>query len=616
MGAILVSLLAAGVIATHPAGNPNARLLTVEEAVGQAPNSVYPERVHLVWDPSGSLSKSWRPEPESYILPQSDDPQISYGTVVSRNEFGISKGVFPSPDGKLLAVYRKDESAVTDYPLIDITSRTGTVKSIKYPMAGMPSEQLSLCICNTTGEILTTVRADDFDSERYLTNISWSPDSKYVFIQVLSRSQHDMKLNMYRADDGSFVRTILSEHNDSWVEPQDPIHFIKGSYNFIYRTDNRDGYKSLYLCDTLGIKSRLTECNADVEYVANDGHYIYYTSAEVSPVENHLFRIQLKWGKPFGKPRRLTNEEGWHNISMSPDCSKFIDRYSSFNVPGVTLVKNADGSILDRILTATDPLDEYAQCKVEMGTVKASDGVSDNYYRLFYPRDFDPSKKYPLIVYVYGGPHTQLVRNSWLGNIRMWEMMMAQKGYVVYVQDNRGTPNRGAAFEKAINRQCGKVEAEDQMAGIRALLDRCPWIDRERIGVHGWSYGGFMTLTLACSNPGFFKVAVAGGPVIDWQWYEVMYGERYMDTPQTNPEGYRSTSLLSKAKDLSGRVLICQGAVDPTVVWQHSLNFVQECIKAEKQIDYFPYPLEEHNMVRRARVHLYTKITDYFDTYL
>lgn len=616
MGAILISLLTAGIIATHPAGNPNARLLTVEEAVGQAPKSVYPERVRLVWDPSGSLSKTWRPEPVSYILPQSDDPQISYGTVVSRNEFGISKGVFPSPDGKLLAVYRKDESAVTDYPLIDITSRTGSVKTIKYPMAGMPSEQLSLCICNTAGEILTTVHADDFDSERYLTNISWSPDSKYVFIQVLSRSQHDMKLNMYRADDGSFVRTILSEHNDSWVEPQDPIHFIKGSYDFIYRTDNRDGFKSLYLCDTLGIKRRLTECNADVEYVANDGRYIYYTSAEVSPVENHLFRIQLLWGKVFGKPKRLTPEEGWHDITMSPDCSKFIDRYSSFNVPGVTLVKNADGSVIDRILTATDPLDEYAQCKVEMGTVKAADGISDNYYRLFYPRDFDPSKKYPLIVYVYGGPHTQLVRNSWLGNIRMWEMMMAQKGYVVYVQDNRGTPNRGAAFEKAINRQCGKAEAEDQMAGIRALLDRCPWIDRERIGVHGWSYGGFMTLTLACSNPGFFKVAVAGGPVIDWQWYEVMYGERYMDTPQTNPEGYSSTSLLSKAKDLGGRVLICQGAVDPTVVWQHSLNFVQECIKAEKQVDYFPYPLEEHNMVRRARVHLYTKITDYFDTYL
>ena len=604
-----------GVLATHPEGNPGARMLTVEESVGQGVRSVLPERVSLYWTADGKLTKTPESSGTLYTLPESPGPGISYGGVVSRSEFGYRGGVFPSPDGSRIAVYRKDERAVGIFPMFDISLGDGSTVPLRYPMAGTASERLSLVVCDTLGNELCTLGVTDFDEERYLTGITWSPDGRYIFVQVLSRSQHDMNLNMYRSDDGSFVRTILSEHNDAWVEPQDPLYFIKGSYEFLYRTDNRDGYKNLYLCDTLGSVRRLTECDADVSYIADDGRYVYYTSAEVSPVENHLFRIRLR-RSGHSRPERLTWEKGWHEIDMSPDCTKFIDRYSSFNVPGVTVVKDCEGNVVNHILTALDPLDEYAQCRAELGTVRSADGKYDNYYRLFYPLGYDPSKEYPLIVYVYGGPHSQMVTDSYLGNIRMWEMLMAQKGYFVYVQDNRGTQNRGAAFEKAINRQCGVAEAADQMAGINALLDRIPAIDRERIGVHGWSYGGFMTLTLACDNPGFFKVAVAGGPVIDWKWYEVMYGERYMDRPQDNPEGYALTSLVGKADDLTGRVLICQGVLDDTVVWEHSLSFVQACIREEKRIDYFPYPLEAHNMMGRARVHLYDKISDYFETYL
>ena len=604
-----------GVLATHPEGNPGARMLTVEESVGQGVRSVLPERVSLYWTADGELTKTPESSGTLYTLPESPGPGISYGGVVSRSEFGYRGGVFPSPDGSRIAVYRKDERAVGIFPMFDISLGDGSTVPLRYPMAGGASERLSLVVCDTLGNELCTLGVTDFDEERYLTGITWSPDGRYIFVQVLSRSQHDMNLNMYRSNDGSFVRTILSEHNDAWVEPQDPLYFIKDSYEFLYRTDNRDGYKNLYLCDTLGSVRRLTECDADVSYIADDGRYVYYTSAEVSPVENHLFRIRLR-RSGHSRPERLTWEKGWHEIDMSPDCTKFIDRYSSFNVPGVTVVKDCEGNVVNHILTALDPLDEYAQCRAELGTVRSADGKYDNYYRLFYPLGYDPSKEYPLIVYVYGGPHSQMVTDSYLGNIRMWEMLMAQKGYFVYVQDNRGTQNRGAAFEKAINRQCGVAEAADQMAGINALLDRIPAIDRERIGVHGWSYGGFMTLTLACDNPGFFKVAVAGGPVIDWKWYEVMYGERYMDRPQDNPEGYALTSLVGKADNLTGRVLICQGVLDDTVVWEHSLSFLQACIREEKRIDYFPYPLEAHNMMGRARVHLYDKITDYFETYL
>ena len=613
----ILILLVAGVLATHQDGNPGARLLTVAESVGQSERSLYPEQVALFWTENSELTKHRpaRPERPHWKLPEPEGPGIVYGESVSRNEFGINGGVFPAPDGKRLAVFRKDESAVTLYPLYDISSRTGGARMIRYPMAGMASEHISVCVTDFEGNILTTLKADDFDDERYLTNITWSPDSKYIFVQVLARSQHDMHLNMYRADDGRFVRTILSEHNDAWVEPLDPLYFIKGSYEFLYCTDNRDGFRNLYRCDTLGRVERVTPVAADVSYRGNDGKYIYYTSAEVSPIENHLFRVKIN-RKGFGTPQRLTPEEGWHQVSLSPDCSKFIDRYSSFNVPGVTQVRSTDGKLLEKVLTALDPLDEFAQCRMELGTTPSADGKFDNYYRLIYPLGFDPAKKYPLVVYVYGGPHTQLVNDSWLGSLRLWELLMAQRGYVVYVQDNRGTPYRGAAFEKAINRQCGKAEVEDQMAGIRALLDRAPWIDRSRIGVHGWSYGGFMTLSLNTHNPGFFKVSVAGGPVIDWQWYEVMYGERYMDNPDTNPEGFASTSLIPRAKDLSGRVLICQGVLDGTVVPQHSLSFVQACIEAGVPVDWFPYPMDEHNMRGKARVHLYEKITDYFEQFL
>ena len=663
----VAALAQTGVVATHPA-NKEGRILTMEEAVMGI--GVRPQATQAIWaDENTYLAIEGRDikafdaltgknveydakaqgfggprqgarggvtsakgvsaftKGQSLYIKDGDseipvalneNDQITYGQSVSRNEFGINGGIFWSPSGDKLAFYRKDESRVSDFPLLDISTRTGTLKSIKYPMNGMESEEITLGIYDLSTKQTVWCKVTDFGYDRYLTNISWSPDDKYVFIQVLDRSQKHMRFNMYRSSDGSFVRTLFTEDDSRYVEPSDPVRFLKGTYSFIHTSNVRDGFRNLYLCDTLGRISRVTPVDADVDYVANDGKFLYYTSAEVSPVENHLFRVRVdgRGKKRERTPQRLTEEPGWHQVSLSPDFSRFIDRYSSFSVPGVTQVRGTDGKLLETVHVAPDPLAGYAQCRVEFGTTPSADGSCENYYRLFYPKDFDPAKKYPLVVYVYGGPHSQMVNDSWLSNIRMWEMLMAQRGYVVYVQDNRGTQNRGAAFEKAINRRCGQVENDDQMAGIRALLDRAPWIDRERIGVHGWSYGGFMTLTLATHNPGFFKVAVAGGPVIDWQWYEVMYGERYMDNPATNPEGFEATSLIPRAKDLTGRVLICQGVLDGTVVPQHSLSFVQACIEEGVPVDWFPYPLDEHNMRGKARVHLYEKITDYFEQHL
>lgn len=559
------------------------------------------------------------PEKAGIVIAESKDPDISYGQTVSRNEFGINGGIFWSDSGRKLAFYRKDESLVTSFPLLDINTRVGELISIKYPMNGMDSERIALGIYDVATGSTVYVKADDFEEDRYLTNISWSPDDKYVFIQVLDRAQHHMRLNMYRASNGEFVRTLLSEENDAWVEPQWPLSFIKDTYQFIYTSDNRDGYKNLYLCDTLGGVRRLVDVDADLEYVSNDGRYVYYNSAEVSPAERHYYRVELKQSKKkelakvrIGQPQRMTAAEGWHSIALSPDCKYLIDSYSSFNVPRVVELRSADGKLVRELFRAEDPLKDYRTGEMKFGFVKSADGQYDNHFRLFLPAGFDPAKKYPVILYVYGGPHSQMVTDSWLGSVRMWEVLMAQRGYIVYVQDNRGTPNHGTAYEKAINRQCGQVEMQDQMVGINWLRS-LPYVDAERIGVHGWSYGGFMTTSLMTNYPDVFKVGVAGGPVIDWKWYEVMYGERYMDNPETNPEGFAKTSLINKAADLKGKLLICQGAIDNTVVWEHSLSFVQKCIEENVQLDYFPYPRSEHNVAGAWREHLMQKVTNYFD---
>ena len=645
-----------GIISTREANDQGGKVLTMEETI--LSRELSPATIHTMWDDDGTLLmykdgkfKTYDIATGTYsdytgknklsmqavskngslyviyangaerLVAERENDQITYGEYVSRNEFGIDGGTFWSPDNRKLAFYRKDESKVTSFPLLDITTRTGSLKEIKYPMAGMDSENVQLGIFDVaTGETVYAA-VDDFGYDRYLTNITWSPDGDMIYIQVLDRSQKHLKLNAYSAQTGEFIKTILTEDNEKYVEPFDPLYFIKDQNFFIYRTANRDGYRNLYLCDNDGNIRRLTSVDADVKYVDNDGRYVYYTSAEVSPVENHLFRIELKNLKKgvakasFGKPQRLTFAEGWHEIQLSPDYKHFIDSYSSLCTPRVVNICTTDGKILKNLLTADDPTLDYAYTEISLGTVKSADGQYDNYYRLIKPKDFDPSKKYPVIVYVYGGPHSQMVQNTYLAQLRRWEMYMAQRGYLVYVQDNRGTENRGIAFEQAIHGQCGQAEMADQIEGVKMLMD-LPYVDKERIGVHGWSYGGFMTISLITNYPDIFKVAVAGGPVIDWKWYEVMYGERYMDNPDVNPEGYEKTSLINKAKDLKGKLLICQGAIDPVVVWEHSLSFIRECIKNNVQVDYFPYPCAEHNVMGKDRVHLHDKISMYFEDYL
>lgn len=544
------------------------------------------------------------------------DKNMVNGQSVSRSEYGINGGIFWSPKGENLAFYKKDESKVTSFPLVDINTRVGDLREIKYPMCGMDSEKVSVGVYNLASKRTVWLKADDFGDDQYLTNISWGSQGKFIYIQVLNRASNHMKLNKYSATTGDFVKTLFEEKDSRWVEPQHKLIALKSKPNqFIYQTANRDGYNHLYLYNTEGkLIKQLTKGDWMVTEVLGfdkTEKNIFFVSTEVSPIDRHAYKLNLKTGRKV----RLTKDKGYHSVQVRADGKYILDNYSSLNVPRVVNVADTKGKVIKNLVTAKNGLKDYNLGEISLGTIKSADEKTDLHYRMVKPANFDPNKKYPVVVYVYGGPHAQLVTNKWLGGCRLWEQYMAQNGYLLYILDNRGSANRGKEFETVIHRQCGQPEMADQMKGVE-FLKTLPYVDADRIGVHGWSYGGFMTISLITNYPDVFKAAVAGGPVIDWKWYEVMYGERYMDTPQENPEGYAKTSLIAKAKDLKGKLLICQGAIDPTVLWQHSLNFIRECIKNNVQVDYFPYPRAEHNVRGKDRIHLKQKVSNYFDDYL
>lgn len=543
---------------------------------------------------------------------QDTNADISYGQAVHRNEFGISNGIFWSPKGNYLAFYRMDESMVTDYPLVDISARIATLKNIKYPMAGMTSHEVTVGVYNLQSGKTIYLKTGE-PKDHYLTNISWDPSENYIYIAELNREQNHMKLNKYSVETGEKILTLFEEKSDKYVEPQNPLLFLKNNpEQFIWQT-RRDGYNHMYLYTTSGeLLQQLSSGTWEVDRIIGlDHHYVYYASNEQNPIEFQIYKIHLQ----TKKKTQLSFTPGVHHPAISASGKYIIDTYSNQTTPkNIDLIETAKGNS-KRLQTAKDPYTEYRLPEIILGSIKAADQSTDLYYRLIKPTDFDPQKKYPVIVYVYGGPHSQMVLNNWLGSVRGWEIYMAQKGYVLFCLDNRGTSNRGLAFENITHRQLGITETADQMEGIR-FLESLPYVDAQRIGVHGWSYGGFMTTNLMLRHPDKVKVGVAGGPVIDWKYYEVMYGERYMDSPQENPAGYDQSNMNRLAGNLKGRFLLIHGDEDPVVVLQHSLSFLNACIDAETYPDYFIYPGEQHNMAGRDRIHLHEKITRYFEDYL
>lgn len=540
--------------------------------------------------------------------------EIVYGRSVHRDEFGITKGTFWSPDGSKLAFYRMDQSMVADYPQVNTFAREAEYTPDKYPMAGMTSHKVTVGVFDiNTGK---TVYLDFGDpTDRYFTNISWAPDGGTIYLYELNRDQNRCTLDAYDSSTGSKLRTLYTETSEKYVEPLHPITFLPwDSGKFVYWSW-KDGFTHLYLMDTDGRElGQLTSgpwVVKDIAGFCGKTRSMIIVTKEAGDLQRNIYSLNVR----TGKRTPLDNGKGVHYARLSPDGLWVLDTWQEPDVPRKCAVTNTRTGKSTLLQTAPDPWEGWYRPIFESGTVKAADGHTDLYWRMVKPADFDPAKKYPTVVYVYGGPHAHNVEASWHWGSRSWETYMAQKGYILFILDNRGSEDRGRDFEQATFRRLGQEEMKDQMCGV-GYLKTLPYVDADRIGVHGWSYGGFMTTSLMTNYPEVFKVGVAGGPVIDWQWYEVMYGERYMDTPQANPEGYSQTSLINKAADLKGKLQIIIGMNDPTVVPQHALQFLNACAEAGTQPDFFVYPGEGHNMAGHKSVHLHERITQYFEDYL
>lgn len=555
------------------------------------------------------------PDGSSKQLTTDGTPTLVYGQSVHQNEFGIHGGLFWSPDGSRLAFYRMDQSMVTPYPLVHINTRKATEEKLYYPMAGMPSHHVTLGIYDVASGQTTYIKTGE-PKEKYLTNISWAPDSKTVYIAEVNREQNHMDLKAYDPATGDYIKTLFSEHNDKYIEPQWPMRFIPGrDKEFVWQT-RRDGYTHLYRYNVDGkLLGQITRGEweiTDFLGFADGGKTIVYSSTQLSPIDRVIASVSID-GR---KARILTPQAGWHVGQLSPDGKYLLDTYESLKTPTENrLLSVATGKPIAPLYQSKDPEAGFINPEITFGTIKAADGVTDLHYRLLKPTNFDPAKKYPTIVYVYNGPHAQLVQNRFHAGCLGWDLYMATKGFVIFTVDGRGSAHRGAAFEQVIHRHLGKNEMADQMKGVD-FLKSLPYVDADRIGVAGWSYGGFMTTNLMLTYPDVFKVGSAGGAVTDWARYEIMYGERYMDSPQDNPEGYKETNLSLRAGNLKGRLLLIHGTIDPTVVWQHTQLFVDACVKAGTYPDYMIYPEHKHNVLGVDRVHLNYTMARYFMDHL
>lgn len=532
---------------------------------------------------------------------------------VHRNEFGIDTGIFPAPNSESVAFYRMDQTMVADYPIIDWSVTPAVNHNIKYPMAGQTSHQVTLGVYNLKTQSTVFLNIEG-EKDQYLTAVTWSPDSKYIFVGVLNRAQNHMKMNQYDAVTGNLVKTLFEESSDKYVEPQHPLTFFPNSNTDFIWQSQRTGYNHLFHYSLeKGLVAQITKGDwlvTDILGFNEKKKEIYFASTKETPLEKHLYRIN--WTN--FKMQRLDNTDGVHTGILSSDGNHLYDIYTNENTPRIANIINTNTLKSTTILNAENPLKNYQRPEIKNVVLKADDGTP-LYGKIILPTNFDQNKKYPVIVYLYNGPHLQLVTNSFPASGNLWYEYMAQNGYIIFTMDGRGSSNRGLKFEQAVFRNLGTTEMNDQMKGVDYLRS-LPYVDSERMGIHGWSFGGFMTTSFMLRHPEVFKVGVAGGPVIDWSMYEIMYGERYMDTPQENPQGYAKANLLDKVQNLKGKLLMIHGAQDDVVVWQHSIKFIKSAVDNGVQLDYFVYPGHPHNVIGKDRVHLMQKVTDYFDLYL
>jgi len=540
---------------------------------------------------------------------------------IAQEEMGRSTGYWWAPDGKHIAFARVDETPIKVTERFEITADNVATFAQRYPTTGGPNVLVRLGVIDIKSGAVTWVDLGP-EQDIYLARVNWLPDSKTLSVQRESRSQRKLDLLFAEIDTG-MARTVLTETSDTWIDLNDELSFLKNSREFIWAS-SRDGYTHLYLYDYEGrLIRQLTAGNWVVDDfrkravmgIDEKSRMVYFTATEKSPTERHLYSTSLDTADPH-QVHRITPNDGVHGIAMSPDARFYIDNFTASTQPPQVSLHSADGALkawlLENRLDAKHPDAPYlADNSVpEIGTLTAADGQT-LYYQLFKPLHFDPSKRYPAIVDVYGGPGVQRVLNNWQGS--SFTQILTRAGYVVFTLDNRGSAFRGTAFQAPIHRRMGDVEVTDQVQGAHWLGSQS-FVDPKRIGVWGWSYGGYMTLNLMFKAPDVFRAGVSGAPVTDFALYDTHYTERYLDRPEDNAAGYAATSVLPYAKGLKGNLLVMHGMADDNVLFLNSTKLFRKLQDLSKPFDVMVYPGAKHGLMRQNDGrHGYKMVKRFFD---
>ena len=524
-------------------------------------------------------------------------------------ELEITTAYWWAPDSAAIAYLEMNEGKVAKYPLVNFESPLGEAEEERYPPAGGGNPMVRVFVAPVAGGEAHAMDTGA-NSDVYIARVYWLTDSKHVAIQRLNRTQTVLDLLLCEASTGQ-ARTVLTEQDQYWINVSNDLRFLKDGKRFLWSSE-RTGYRHLYLYDLEGKQlAQITKGEwevSGVDAVDEAKGVVYFTGTAKSPLERHLYRVSLD-GSAIS---RITIHNGTHGVNMAPDASAFVDTYSDSITPPRQDVARADGSLLRVINENKDPeLAEYRLSAPQFLTVKVHDGVMLNAV-MIKPPDFDSAKKYPVLVFTYGGPHAQVVLNAWGGNTFLWHQLMAQKGYIIFSLDNRGSAGRGHVFEEPIHFALGTQELSDQLEGV-AYLKTLAYVDPERIGIWGWSYGGHMTLHAAFKAGDVFKAAFAGGPVTDWRFYDSIYTERYLGLPQTNEQGYRVSSPINEAEGLKGKLLIAHGTGDDNVHFANTLSLIDRLIELQKYVEVMPFPGRGHGVNDpAARKVLMNRVTQFF----
>jgi dipeptidyl-peptidase-4 len=524
-------------------------------------------------------------------------------------ELDIATAYWWAPDSTAIAYFEMDERKVAKYPLVDFSSPTGEAEEEPYPPAGGGNPVVRVFVASVAGGEAHAMDTGE-NTDVYIARVNWLADSKHLAIQRLNRPQTVLDLLIADATNGQ-SHTVLNETDQYWVNINNDLHFLKDGKRFLWSSE-RSGYRHLYLYDLEGKQlAQITKGDWEVSAVdaVDEGKgLVYFTGTAKTPLERHLYRVSLD-GSAIS---RITIHNGTHGVNMAPDASAFVDTYSDVMTPPRQDIDHADGSLL-RVVNENRvaELAEYHLSAPQFLSVKARDGMPMNAV-MTKPPDFDASKKYPVLVFTYGGPHAQVVTNAWGGNNALWHQLMAQKGYIIFSLDNRGSGGRGHAFEEPIHYHLGAIELSDQLDGVN-YLKTLPYVDADRIGIWGWSYGGHMTLHAMFEAADVFKAGFAGGPVTDWHFYDSIYTERYLGLLPQNESAYHASSPIEKAGGLRGKLLIAHGTGDDNVHFANTLSLINKLIEVGKYAEVMPFPGRGHGASDpAARKVLFNRVTQFF----